>query len=96
MSKKKNNFVVNRIHLIDDQPTIKAFVDVSVADLFVVKGVRILNGSKGLFVSMPQHHAKDDKFYDVAHPTSKALREDVNDVVLKAYENEVEKKGGAN
>ena len=50
---------VTRIHKLDGEGATKAFCDISVADSFVIMGLRIVEGKDGLFVSMPREAGKD-------------------------------------
>lgn len=75
---------VSRLRRIDGESKLKAFVDVSFAGV-VIKGFSVVNGSKGLFVSMPRHQGKDGKWYDTVFPTTKELREQLSEAVLAAY-----------
>ncbi len=52
---------------------------------FVVKGLKVVEGEKGLWVSMPSRRMKDGSFQDVFHPVSKEARDKIVDAVLKAY-----------
>ena len=36
-----------------DEPKLKAFANVTFDDAFVVRGIKIIEGDKGLFVAMP-------------------------------------------
>lgn len=76
---------VSRIHRFDGDTKLKAFVDISVNGV-VIKGLRVVNGSKGLFVSMPRHQGKDGKWYDTVYPESKERRQELHELVLSAYE----------
>lgn len=76
---------VVRLYRFDGDSKIKAFVDVSVGD-FVVKGLRILEGKKGLFMGLPQEKAKDGKWYNLFYPVTKEARQILSDTVLAAYE----------
>ena len=40
--------------LTDQNNSTKAFASISVEDLIAIKGIRVVDGSKGLFVTMPQ------------------------------------------
>jgi stage V sporulation protein G len=64
---------------------LKAFVDVAVGE-FIVKGLRLLNGEKGLFLAMPQEKGKDGKWYNAFYPTTKEARQNLFEVVLAAYQ----------
>ncbi len=54
---------VSRIYRLEGESKLKAFADISVAGM-TVKGFSVVDGSKGLFVSMPRHQGKDGKWYD--------------------------------
>lgn len=76
---------VSRIYRIDGDTKLKAFVDVSIGD-FMVKGLKVVRGQKGLFLSMPQEQAKDGKWYNAFYPKTKEARQSLSDVVLAAYQ----------
>jgi stage V sporulation protein G len=76
---------VSRIYKIDGDTKLKAFVDISLGGV-VVKGLRIVHGSNGLFVSMPRHQGKDGKWYSTVYPTTKEIQKQLSDLVLAAYQ----------
>ena len=76
---------VSRIHKVDGDSKLKAFVDLNLSGV-VVTGLRIVNGSKGLFVGMPRHQGKDGKWYNTVYPETKEVQQKVSEVVLAAYE----------
>ncbi len=76
---------VSRIYRFEGDSKLKAFVDISLAGV-IVKGLRVVDGSKGLFVGMPRHQGKDGKWYDTVYPETKELKQELNDLVLAAYQ----------
>lgn len=76
---------VVRMHRFEGDSRTKAFADISIGN-FVVKGLRIVEGKKGVFLAMPQEKAKDGKWYDTFFPATKEAREFLNDLVLSAYQ----------
>lgn len=76
---------VERIHKLSDSGPMKAFVDLSINDVLVIKGLRVIQGQKGLFVSMPQEQGKDKRWYDTIRCISPEIRDQINEKVLKAY-----------
>jgi len=76
--------LVSRMHKIDGQTKLKAFADISFNGV-VVKGFSVVEGSKGLFVSMPRQQGKDGKWYDTVHPETEELKKQLSNVVLEAY-----------
>ncbi|MDD5129863.1 MAG: SpoVG family protein [Candidatus Omnitrophica bacterium] len=75
---------VSRIFKLDTDSKLKAFADVSFSGM-IIKGFSVVNGEKGLFVSMPRHQGKDGKWYDTVTPMTKELKQQLSEVVLEAY-----------
>jgi len=76
---------VNRIHKLDGDGSTKAFCDILLADSILVKGLRVVEGEKGLFVSMPAEEGKSGKWYSTVIPMSKEVKADIDKLVLEAY-----------
>jgi stage V sporulation protein G len=76
---------VSRIYKVDGDSKLKAFVDISLAGL-VIKGLRIVRGSKGLFLGMPRQKGKDGKWYNTVYPVNKEILQELNEIVMQAYQ----------
>lgn len=79
------NLEVVRLHRFNGDSKTKAFVDISIGN-FVVRGLRIVQGDKGLFLSMPQEKGKDSKWYNTFYPVTKEARQELTAAVLNAYQ----------
>ncbi len=86
MSDSQLSIKVERIHRLNTGGTMKAFVDMNVNDALLIKGLRILESPKGLFVSMPQEQGKDKKWYDTIRCITPEVRRLVTEKVLEAYQ----------
>ena len=86
-------FQVDRVQLIHNDSPLRAFVSIKMAEAFIVQNLKVIEGSKGLFVSMPQEKGTDkegeEKYFDVAFPTKKEHREEICKLVLEAYQAKV-------
>lgn len=82
-----NGVEVLRLHRLSGDTNLKAFADVSFAGVFIIKGLRVVEGKNGRFVGMPQEKGKDGRWYDTAYPITKEFRDLLNEIVLEAYEN---------
>lgn len=74
---------------LEDKGNLKAIADVVFNDSFVVKGVKIMEGSDGTFVSMPNYKISrdgNDEFRDVCNPVTKDFYEQFTNTVLESYE----------
>ncbi len=58
-------------------------------EAFVVRGMKIIQGNNGFFVSMPSRKRPDGTYQDIAHPVSKDMRQTIEMKVLEAYEAEL-------
>ena len=76
---------IANIYRLDGSGSLKAFCDIIVSDILLVKGIRIMEGSKGLFVRMPARAGKDGKWYESIRPMSKEIRDALNEVIIKAF-----------
>lgn len=72
-----------------DTGTVKAICDVILDDKFAIHGVKLIQGQKGTFVSMPSDKWKntqgETKHSDVAHPLDSETRADLFKAVSDAY-----------
>lgn len=75
-----------RVRKIDKEGKMKAIVSVTFDDEFVVHDIKVIDGDKGLFVAMPSKKASDGEYRDIAHPINSSTRDNIQKVVLEAYE----------
>jgi len=71
----------------------RAFADVVVGGI-KIRGMRVVKGSRGLFVGMPQEVDSSGKYRNVVYFVDKDLRKEVEKAVLSEYESRTKKRGG--
>lgn len=76
---------VSKMHKLDGTGATKAFCDLSVLKSFVIKGLRVVEGEKGLFVSMPREQGRDGKWYNTVIPLNREVKDEIEKLVLEAY-----------
>ena len=64
---------------------VKAFASVTLDKAICITGIRIIDGSKGLFISFPQQKGSDEEYHDVVFPVTKEAREGFSKKILDAY-----------
>jgi len=78
-----------RVYPLKENPenpnSTKAFASITFDDMIAIKGIRVVEGSKGLFVTMPQSKDNDGNFHDIAFPVNGDLRKAMNKAVLDEY-----------
>ena len=94
MSKAKLNITdirVRRFKEQDNKSKIVGTAAITIDDAFVVHDIKIIDGDKGLFISMPSRKIKDkdgnEKYVDVAHPLNADVREQLTKSILDTYVN---------
>ena len=53
---------------------------------FVVHDINVIDGDRGLFISMPSRRMPNGEYKDIAHPITAETRQKIQDAVLNAYE----------
>jgi stage V sporulation protein G len=73
------------VYLNEGESKIKANASIKLEDCFVVKGLRIIEGSNGLFTAMPSKKNASGDYVDVCFPVTAEARAAINDEILRAY-----------
>lgn len=76
-----------------NEDRLKAYVSLTIDNCFVIRDLKIIEGTNGLFVAMPSKKRKDGQFKDIAHPLNQETRDMIERMVFEAYENEVRSMG---
>ncbi len=85
MSMDVLDFKIMKIHRLPEGNRIKAFVDLGINDALLIKGLRVIDSQKGLFVSMPQEQGKNERWYERVRCLNKEIRGLITQKVLEAY-----------
>ena len=78
------------VRVIEPVKNLMGFASVKFNDCFVVENLKIIQGSKGLFVGMPSAPDGKGGYRETAKPITKEFREELNAAVLEAYEAKLE------
>lgn len=63
----------------------KAFVDLALDDTLVIKGLTLVEGKDGLFLSFPSTKGKDGKYYNSVYSLDKEWVKLLQDACVKKY-----------
>jgi len=77
-----------------NEEKLKAYVTIVLDDCFIVRDLKIISGTSGLFVAMPSKRRKDGSYKDIAHPLNQSTRRKFEEIVLDAYLKEIKSQGG--
>lgn len=78
---------------IRDEDKLKAFVNVTFDDCFVVRGMKVIKGASGYFVSMPSRKMSDGAYRDIAHPINNQFRAHIEREIMEEYKRILESEG---
>jgi len=89
-AEEENKVDITEVRItLRDEDRLKAFANVTFDNAFVVRGLKVINGNSGYFVSMPSRKRPDGTHQDIAHPVNNEMRKVIEDRVLEAYEKEL-------
>ena len=75
-----------KIQSIRPEGTLRATATVNINDAFAIRGIKLMEGSKGLFVSMPSFKAANGEYKDICFPCTAEARKEFDQAVIGAYE----------
>ncbi len=73
-----------------DGGRLKAYATIVFDNCFIVRDLKVIEGHKGLFVSMPSRKRKDGTFKDVVHPLNAEMRERIERMVIEEFNRAIE------
>ena len=77
-----------KIHALRTNGPVLANASVDLNGCFAIRGVKVMNGSNGPFVSMPSYKSGNE-YRDVCFPCTKEFRQQFQQAVLDAYQQEL-------
>ena len=77
-----------RIHNVHTDGNLLVNASVDLNGVFAIRGIRVMQGEKGPFVSMPSYKI-GDSYRDVCFPCTKEFREEFQNAVLSAYQQQM-------
>lgn len=69
----------------------KAFIELKLDNTLIVKGLSLVEGKKGLFLSYPATKGKDGEYYNSVYSLDKDWNKKLEDICITKYE-ELKKK----
>jgi stage V sporulation protein G len=69
-----------------NEDKLKAYVTITLDDCFVIRDLKVIHGTSGLFIAMPAKRRKDGTYKDIAHPLNPNTRDWMERAILSEYE----------
>ena len=70
----------------DGNTNTKAFVVLKLDDHLIIKGITLVSGKKGDFISFPAKKGKDENYYNSVYSLDKKWIKQLTKAVIKKYE----------
>ncbi len=74
-----------RIHPLNGDGKLKAFVSLTIDDAIAIHDIRVIEGDNGLFIAMPYRISRDGSRMDICHPINSQVREEMTEKIIAAY-----------
>lgn len=76
-----------RIRLVKKEDSkLKAVASITIEECFVVHDIKVIEGTEGIFISMPSRKTPDGEYKDIVHPINTPTRELIRDAIIAEYE----------
>lgn len=74
---------------------LRAYATVVFDNCFIIRDLKVIEGEKGLFVSMPSRRRKDGTFRDIVHPLNSETRKMIEDSIIEEFNRSAAQGGSA-
>jgi stage V sporulation protein G len=64
---------------------LKAYATIVFDNAFIIRDLKVIEGHKGLFVSMPSRKRADGTFRDIVHPLNPEMRKSIEESIVAEY-----------
>ena len=78
-----------------NEDRLKAFASVIFDNEFVVRNMKIVEGTNGIFLCMPSRKMADGTHKDMVHPINQTFRDYLENHILEAYRKEISQQNSA-
>jgi len=76
---------INMMYPPSAEGGVRAYASATVDNCLAIRGIRVMEGREGLFVSMPSRKAGNE-YKEICFPVTKEFREQLHGSVLDAYQ----------
>lgn len=74
-----------KVYPVKESGRLKAYATVVFDNCFIIRDLKVIEGDKGFFVSMPSRRRKDGSFRDIVHPLDSDTRTMIENRIIEEY-----------
>ncbi|MEG0894815.1 MAG: septation regulator SpoVG [Oscillospiraceae bacterium] len=78
-----------KIRKIINEGRMKAVISITIDDMLAIHDIKVIQGPNRLFVAMPSRRDDNGIFRDIVHPIKPEVREEIEETLLQAYEEQI-------
>ncbi len=75
-----------KVFPVTESGRLKAYATIVFDNCFIIRDLKVIEGDKGFFVSMPSRRRKDGSFRDIVHPLDSDTRTMIENRIIQEYE----------
>lgn len=79
-----------KVYPAKENGRLKAYATIVFENCFIVRDLKVIEGHKGLFVSMPSRRRQDGTFRDIVHPLNSETRKMIEESIINEYNNVID------
>ena len=79
-----------KVYPVQESGRLKAYATVVFDNCFIIRDLKVIEGDKGFFVSMPSRRRKDGSFRDIVHPLDSETRTLIENNIIDEYKTTAE------
>lgn len=68
---------------------LRAIISITIDDTIAIHDIKVIEGPARLFVAMPSRRDDNGVFRDIVHPIRPEARNEIEEILLKAYEEQL-------
>ena len=73
----------------EEEPNLLASAEITLNDVFVVHGIKIVKDKEKLIVKMPYRNSKTGREEEIVRPKTRTFRNYISKSILEAYQKEI-------
>lgn len=82
-----------KIRKLITEGRLRAIISITIDDTIAIHDIKVIEGPSRLFIAMPSRRDDNGIFRDIVHPITPEARESIENILLEAYKEHLERVG---
>jgi len=80
-----------KIRKLITEGRLRAIISITIDDTIAIHDIKVIEGPSRLFIAMPSRRDDNGIFRDIVHPITPEARESIENILLEAYKEHIER-----